>query len=61
MIPCQADLFDVVEGQNLGVEVADGHIIKCSVTGKIQLQMTDDNRDILEAILHDVMYVPGLS
>ena len=30
MTPRRADLFDVVEGQNLGVEVADGHIIKCS-------------------------------
>jgi transposase InsO family protein len=54
-------LFDVVEGQNLGVEVADGHIIKCSITGKIRLQMTDDNGDVLNAVLHDVMYVPGLS
>jgi hypothetical protein len=61
MTPCQADLFDVVEGQNLGVEVVDGHIIKCSVTGKIQLQMIDDSDHVLEAILHDVMYVPGLS
>ena len=25
----QADLFDMVEGQNIGVEVADGHVIKC--------------------------------
>jgi hypothetical protein len=31
----QADLFNVVEGQNLGVKVADGHMIKCTVTGKI--------------------------
>jgi hypothetical protein len=43
MTPRRADLFDVVEGQNLGVEVADGHVIKCSTTGKIQLHMTDDN------------------
>jgi hypothetical protein len=28
MTPHRADLFDEVEGQNLGVEVADGHIIK---------------------------------
>jgi hypothetical protein len=51
----------VVEGQNLGVEVADGHIIKCSVTGEIQLQMIHDNGHVLEAVLHDIMYVPGLS
>jgi transposase InsO family protein len=61
MTPRRADLFDVVEGQNLGVEVADGHVIKCSITGKIHLQMTDDNGDALNAVLHDVMYVPGLS
>ena len=35
MTPHSADLFDMVEGQNLGVEVADGHVIKCSITGKI--------------------------
>jgi transposase InsO family protein len=61
MTPRRADLFDVVEGQNLGVEVADGHVIKCSITGKIRLQMTDDNGDALNAVLHDIMYVPGLS
>jgi len=51
----------VVEGQNLGVEVADGHVIQCSITGKIRLNMTDDNGEPLNAVLHDVMYVPGLS
>jgi len=61
MTPRRADLFDVVEGQNLGVEVADGHVIKCSVTGKIRLSMYDDNGNVLDAVLHDVMYVPGLS
>jgi len=61
MTPQRADLFDVAEGQNLGVEVADGHVIHCSVTGKIQLQMTDDNGDPLNTVLHDVMYTPGLS
>jgi hypothetical protein len=50
MTPRRADLFDVVEGQNLGVEVVDGHVIKCSVTGKIQLQMMDDNGHVLEAV-----------
>ena len=51
----------MVEGQNLGVEVANGHVIKCSITGKIRLNMTDDNDNTLNAVLHDVMYVPGLS
>ncbi len=61
MTPHRADLFDEVEGQNLGVEVADGHVIKCSVTGRIQLNMLDDNGNSLDAVLHDVMYIPGLS
>jgi transposase InsO family protein len=61
MTPHQADLFDVVEGQNLGVDVADGHVIKCSTTGKIRLNMLDDHDNTLNAVLHDVMYVPGLS
>jgi len=61
MTPRRADLLDVVEGQNLGVEVADGHVIKCSITGKIRLNMLDDNGNTLNAVLHDVMYVPGLS
>jgi hypothetical protein len=61
MTPRRADLFDVVEGQNLGIEVADGHVIPCSITGKIRLDMTDDNGEPLNAVLHDVMYVPGLS
>jgi hypothetical protein len=36
MTPRLEDLFDVVGGQKLGVEVADGHIIKCTTTGKSQ-------------------------
>jgi hypothetical protein len=61
MTPHRADLFNMVDGQNLGVEVADGHVIPCSITGKICLDMTDDNGEPLNAVLHDVMYVPGLS
>jgi len=61
MTPRLADLFDVEGGQNLGVEVADGHIIKCTTTGKIAINMTDDNNLPLKVTLTDVMYVPGLS
>ncbi len=61
MTPRHAYLFNEVEGQNLGVEVADGHIIKCSITGKNQLNMLDYNGNQLDAVLYDVMYVPGLS
>eukprot|EP00590_Aulacoseira_subarctica_P006147 CAMPEP_0172417890 /NCGR_PEP_ID=MMETSP1064-20121228/4386_1 /TAXON_ID=202472 /ORGANISM="Aulacoseira subarctica , Strain CCAP 1002/5" /LENGTH=67 /DNA_ID=CAMNT_0013156457 /DNA_START=43 /DNA_END=242 /DNA_ORIENTATION=+ len=62
MTPRRADLFDVVEGQNLGVEVADGHIIKCTTTGKIAVDMLDDEGNgVQEAVLENVMYVPGLT
>jgi len=61
MAPCQEDLYDAVEGQNLGVEVADAHIIHCSTTGKVKISMLDDHGDPLVAELHGCMYVPGLS
>jgi hypothetical protein len=61
MTPHLSDLIDMVEGQNLGVEAADGHVIRCSVTGRIWISMLDDNGQKLSAFLTDVMYVPGLS
>jgi hypothetical protein len=61
MTPHHADLDDMVERQNLGIEVADGHIIKCSTTGKIKISMLDDRGDPIHAVLRDCMYVPGLS
>jgi hypothetical protein len=61
MTPHLADLVDAVEGQNLGVEVADSHVIKCTTKGKTKVRMLDDNGDQLELMLMDVMYIPGLS
>jgi len=61
MTPRREDLYDAVEGQNLGVEVADGHIIRCSTTGKVKVSMLDDNGQLLIAELQGCMYVPGLS
>jgi len=61
MTPRREDLYDAVEGQNLGVEVADGHIICCSTTGKVKISMLDDHGSPLAAELHGCMYVPGLS
>jgi len=61
MTPRQEDLYDAVEGQRLGVEVADGHVICCSTTGKVKISMFDDHGDPLVAKLHGCMYVPGLS
>jgi hypothetical protein len=61
MTPRLADLADRGEGQKLGVEVADGHIIKCTTTGNIHISMQDDNGNPFTAVLSEVMYVPGLS
>ena len=61
MTPGLADLFDVEEGLDLSVEVADGHIIKCTKVGKLRISMIDDEGIPMEAILRNVMYVPGLS
>jgi len=36
MTPHLMDLQDVVEGQKLGVEVVDSHIIKCTTTGTVK-------------------------
>jgi hypothetical protein len=55
MAPCLMDLQGMVEGQILGIEVVDGHIIKCTATGSIKIHMLDDNCET------DVMYIPGLS
>lgn len=44
MTPRHADLFNVVEEQNLGVKVADGHVIKCSTAhGRQQRQSTSSD------------------
>jgi len=51
MTPRLADLADTVEGQKLGVEVADGHIIKCTTTGNIRISMQDDNGNPFTAVL----------
>jgi hypothetical protein len=41
--------------------LADGHIIKCTTTRKIHITMLDDNGNKLDAVLVNVMYIPGLS
>jgi hypothetical protein len=61
MTPCLANLIDTVEGRQLGVEVAVGHIIKCSVMGNFRISMQDDTGKWFNATLSDVMYIPGLS
>jgi len=61
MTPRLADLEDVEEGLNLGIEVADGHIIHCTKSGKVRISMIDDNGIPLDAFLVDTLYVPGLN
>ena len=61
MTPRLDDLYDMEEGLKLGVIVADGHVIKVTKTGKIKIRMIDDDGKPLVAMLHQVMYVPGLS
>jgi hypothetical protein len=61
MTPHLANLVDLVEGQNLGVEVADGHVIKSTTTGMIKIRMLDDNGANLEVTLTQVLNIPGLS
>jgi hypothetical protein len=55
------DLHCMVEGKNLGVEVANNHIIKCTTTGKVKISILDNSRKRLEVVLVNMIYVPGLS
>lgn len=41
--------------------MANGHVIKCTTTGKIRICMLDGTGARFAAVLVDVMYVPGLS
>jgi len=58
--PCLLDLQEVEEGLDLGVEVADGHIVKCTARGIVEINMIADDGHPLKAYLHGVIYVPGL-
>ena len=41
--PCLLDLKEVEEGLDLGVEVADGHIVKCTARGIVEINMIADD------------------
>ena len=43
MSPHLADMYDMEEGQKLGVEVADGHIIRVTKTESVNIEMSDSN------------------
>jgi len=49
------------EGQNLGFEVANNLIIKCTTTGKILFSILDNNETRPEVVFSIMIYVPGLS
>ncbi len=52
---------EVEEGLDLGVEVADGHIVKCAARGIVEINMIADDGLPLKANLHGVIYIPGLN
>jgi hypothetical protein len=54
MAPCYADLFNVEDGQNLGVEVADGHIIKCSKERKTNPCIPGNERLLKRYTLNEI-------
>jgi hypothetical protein len=58
--PCLSDMKEVEEGLDLGVEVADGHIVQCTARGIDEINMIADDGLTLKAFLHGVIYVPGL-
>jgi hypothetical protein len=43
-----------------GIEVADGHIVKCTARGIVKINMIADYDHPLKAYLHGVIYFPGL-
>jgi hypothetical protein len=53
-------LKEVEEGLDLGVEIADGHIVKCTARGIVEINMIADDGLPFKANLHAVIYVPGL-
>ncbi len=58
--PCLLDLQEVEEGLDLRVEVADGHIVKCTARGIVEINMVADDGHPWKAHLHGVIYVAGL-
>jgi hypothetical protein len=58
--PCLLDLTEVGEGLDSGVEVADGHIVKCTARGIVEINMIADDGQPLKAHLHGEIKAPGL-
>jgi hypothetical protein len=58
--PFLLDLKEVEEGLDFGVEVADGHIVKCTEREIVEINMIADDGLPVKANLHGLIYVPGL-
>jgi hypothetical protein len=41
--PCLSDMKEVEEGLDLGVKVADGHIVQCTTGGIVEFDMINDD------------------
>jgi hypothetical protein len=59
--PCLLYLQEVEEGLDIGVEVADGYVVKCTARENVEINMIADDGHPLKAHLHGVIYVPGLT
>jgi hypothetical protein len=57
---CLLDLKEVEKGLDLGVEVADGCIVKCTARRIVEINMIAKDGQPLNAHLHGAIYVPGL-
>jgi hypothetical protein len=58
--PFLFDLQEVEESLDLGVEVADGHFVKFTARGIVEISMIADDGHPLNSHLHGVIYIPGL-
>ncbi len=48
--PCLSDMKEVEEGLDLGVDVADGHIVQCTARGIVEINMIADDGLTLKAL-----------
>ena len=63
MTPHRSDLIDNVERSHAIVEVANGVLIHATLRGTVRIKLKDlnDPNRSCDILVHDVLYVPGLS
>jgi hypothetical protein len=63
MTPNQQDLQYNIEPSTAIVEVANGVLIRAQQRGTVQIRLTDinDSRRTCDILVHDVLWIPGLS